>query len=220
VKIQRLKHRFQKKYLMMKGKYVFLFFSFWLVSCGSDLETIEVKNDEGVIVETYTRKKVDYAKEGLYQKFSDQGVLIEKSNYRNDTLEGERTLFYENGNPQYIENYKKGQFEGPFKAYHDNGTLKLEGIYTDNAMEGEWKAYYENGQLKEIVQFENNQENGPFIEYHPNGKLKAKGSYLEGDHEHGELELYDESGELFKKMMCDKGICRTSWQRDTTTMQE
>ena len=203
----------------MRQYFFFTLLTIFLFSCGGDLEKIEVKNDDGKVVEVYTRKKVDYAKEGIYEKYADDGVLLEKATYSNDTLNGERLLYFENGNPQYIENYKAGQFEGPYKAYHDNGALKLEGMYVNNAMEGEWKAYYENGQLKEVVQFEANQENGPFIEYYENGKLKAKGSYLEGDHEHGELELYDESGELTRKMQCDKGICRTTWQRDTTNNQ-
>lgn len=193
---------------------------FIFAACGSDLEKVEVKNEEGNIIEVYTRKKIDFAKDGVYQRFNDSGELIESATYVNDSLQGERVLYYNNGKPQYIENYNKGQFEGPFKAYHENGTLKLEGIYADNVMVGDWKAYYENGQLKEIVRFENNQENGPFIEYYQNGKIKAKGSYLEGDNEHGELELYNETGELYKKMLCDKGICRTTWLRDTTQTQK
>ena len=81
-------------------------------------------------------------------------------------------------------------------------------------MTGKWKGYYDNGALKEEVIFVNNQENGPFIEYYPNGKLKAEGTYLEGDYEQGELKLYNESGELIRRMNCEKGVCKTVWKAE------
>jgi len=191
-----------------------------LFSCGGDIEIVEQKNEEGKIVERFQRRKSDFAKQGFYEKFSPEGVKIEEATFENDTLDGKRIIFYENGNAQYIENYNHGQFEGAYLAYFENGKLKLEGNYENGAMKGEWKAYYDNSQLKEIVNFENNEENGPFVEYHENGKLKAEGSYLEGDKEHGELKLYDENGELMRRMMCDRGICSTVWQRDSTEKAE
>ncbi|MEZ4948958.1 MAG: toxin-antitoxin system YwqK family antitoxin [Saprospiraceae bacterium] len=199
----------------MKFKIIVFLFILGFLSCSDEYETVEVKHENGTIAEQYTRRKVDFAKEGVYKKFDDQGNLLEEANYSNDTLDGLRVIYFANGKHQVEEHYVKGQFEGPFKSFHEDGNLKLEGVYENNKMTGPWKAYYENGQLKEIVQFEANQENGPFIEYYENGNLKAKGSYLEGDHEHGELELYDESGVLVRKMMCDKGICRTTWEKDS-----
>lgn len=197
----------------------FLFAAAFFTTACSKIETVEVKDDDGHVIERYMRRKSDFAKEGKYEKFAADGVKIEEASYRNDTLHGQRTLFYENGKPQYVEQYKNGLFEGPYRAFHDNEKLKLEGNYAGGAMTGEWKAYYPSGQLKEIVRFENNEENGPFTEYHDNGKLKAEGSYLEGDYEHGELKLYDEQGELFRRMMCDRGICKTIWLRDSTQLQ-
>lgn len=63
----------------------------------------------------------------------------------------------------------------------------------------------------EEVMFADNEENGPFTEYHKNGSLKAEGNYLNGDNEHGLLKLYNEEGELVRKMQCDSGICQTTW---------
>jgi len=80
-----------------------------------------------------------------------------------------------------------------------------------------WKRYYDSGELMEIVNFVENEENGPFVEYYKNGNKKATGNYLDGDNEHGELELFDEQGELIKKMNCNKGICRTSWTKEADT---
>jgi len=193
-----------------------LLFALAIVGCSPTIETIEVKDDDGNIVEKYERRIEDNKRHGLFQMFDENGKIVEMAIYKNDTLDGKRTMFFENGNPQYVENYVNGKFEDEYSSFYENGQVKLTGKYTNGAMNGEWKGYHENGQVKELVLFVENEENGPFVEYHPNGKIAAEGYYLNGDNEHGELKLYDENGELNKKMNCDKGICRTSWKRDTT----
>lgn len=180
-----------------------------LASC-SRLEKVELTEDFGERV-VYTRSKKDFAKEGKFSRFDQNGKKIEEAHYKNDTLHGQRVLYYPSGQIETEEFYERGIFHGSFKNYFEDGQLKQEGQYQNGAMEGEWKSYYANQQLKESVQFENNNENGPFKEYHPNGQLKAEGSYLGGDFEHGPLMLYNESGQLIKKMDCQKGICRTTW---------
>ena len=118
------------------------------------------------------------------------GKLAVEATYKNDTIVGLRTFYYENGNKELI------------------------GKYEDNMMTGQWKRYYDTGELMEVVMFKENAENGPFVEYYKNGKLKAEGNYLLGNHEHGELKLYNEDGLLGKKMECKHCICRTIWTKD------
>ena len=183
-------------------------------ACDDGLETIENRDDRNNLVEMYTRNKETYAKQGNYIRYDAAGTVVEKAEYVNDTLHGNRILYFENGKPQYVENYDRGKFSGLYQAYYDSGELELSGEYVDGAMSGEWVRNYKNGQQMETVLFKDNQENGPFTEWHENGHLKAKGNYKGGDREHGELLLYDERGELEKKMNCDNGVCRTTWQRD------
>lgn len=184
------------------------------MACGSKLETIENRNDEGKLIEIYTRDKESYAKQGNYIKYDAAGTIIEEAEYINDTLHGRRILYFENGQPQYVENYNMGEFSGLYQAYYESGALELSGKYSKGAMNGEWIRNYPNGQQMETVIFKDNQENGPFVEWHKNGNKKAEGAYLDGDKEHGELLLYDESGQLERKMNCDHGICRTTWKKD------
>jgi len=187
-----------------------LFISLFVSACGKKIEVVENVTEEGN-TERYSRLVKDYAKEGLYTLTNPQGVKLEEAYFTNDTLNGKRMLFYESGDTLLVENYTMGKFEGPFREYFSNGHLKAEGNYIENAMKGNWKSYYDNGQLKEVVAFEKNEENGPFIEYYKNGNLKAEGSYLNGDYEEGPLNLYNEAGELTRKMECKQGICRTIW---------
>ncbi|PHN07387.1 toxin-antitoxin system YwqK family antitoxin [Flavilitoribacter nigricans] len=182
----------------------------------NELEVVE-KTDAYGNTERFTRRLDNYAKEGKYSKMSPEGNLLETAEFYNDSLNGARVIYYENGDTQIVEHYEGGTFAGPYQAYYEGGQLELEGSYTANSMEGTWKRYYPSGQLMEEVSFQDNQENGPFVEYHENGKLKAEGYYKEGDNEHGLLKIYDETGELVKTMNCQHGVCRTVWEKEGAT---
>jgi len=180
----------------------------------NDLEVISMKDEYNNILE-YSRKKVDYAKQGLFLRKDSLGRILEAANYVNDTLHGSRIIFYpETGNRQIVENYEKGNFNGLYQVFHPNGKLEQEGQYINNVMDSVWVRYYDTGQLMEEVMFRDNEENGPFKEYHLNGNIKAEGTYREGDNEHGLLKLYNENGELVKTMNCKNGICKTIWKKE------
>lgn len=197
-------------------RYFVLFFVCTLMACSSDLETVESKDELGYTIK-FTRSKKDFSKQGVYTKLFPNGGLYEQANYVNDTLHGERKLFYENGNIEVLENYNMGKFISPYKSYFENGNLQQEGFYENNIAVGEWKKYYGNNQLMEVVTLVENEENGPFKEFYENGNKKAEGEYKGFDtdmnrpREHGLLLMYDESGTLTRKMNCNMGICRTIW---------
>ena len=166
-------------------------------------------------IERYSRKTTDYAKQGEFMRINPEGNVIEWAVYADDTLHGQRILFADNGDTVVVEHYENGLFQGPYRAYYEGNRLELEGTYIGNVMDGEWKRYYKSGPLMERVTLKDNEENGPFTEYHENGKLKAEGYYRNGDHEHGLLKLYDETGELEKTMNCENGICHTVWEKES-----
>ena len=187
-----------------------LFAMIILTACSST-ETVE--QEAFGMIETFEVDKKTGLKDGSFTKSSPDGVLIEQATYRKDNLEGLRTIYYGNGNPEIEEKYESGTLNGRYRTYYEDKTVEIEGNYTSGVMMGTWKRFYENGQVMEEVTFEDNLENGPFIEYHPNGKLKAEGQYYNGDNEHGLLKLYDENGELYRRMECDSGVCKTTWLR-------
>jgi antitoxin component YwqK of YwqJK toxin-antitoxin module len=197
----------------MRYLFILLSFLFTATAC-SPLETVENKDDNGVLIEKYSRRKDTRAKEGLYQSFYSNGQLMEESAYLNDSLHGERKLFYENGTLQSTEQRDHDQFTGPYRKYYENGKLSNEGQYITNEMSGVWKRWYDTGELMEEITFAHNEENGPFKEYYKNGKLKAEGEYLQGENENGELKKYAETGELVEKMHCELGVCMTIWTKE------
>lgn len=188
-----------------------------LMSCSSPYEEVVTKDDDGNLVSSYTVRKEDGVKEGVYQLYIE-GKLSEKGEYKNGKQERIRTLFDESGNKQVEETYVNGNITAK-KTYFKNGTLESEGQYDEAVtMSGEWKYYYQNGKIEEIVNFKNNIEDGAFVEYYENGNKKAEGTYVpvsfgievEGK-EDGELKEYNENGELVAKKQCEAGICKVVW---------
>jgi len=188
----------------------------FFVSC-SDLERVERRNAEGVVIERYSRTKTDSLREGAYEAFDETGTIAERAQYAAGVLDGKRQLFHPNGQIQYEESHSEGAYEGPYRGYYPDGTLELEGQYVADEAIGTWTTYYPNGQKKEEVTFADNHENGPFTEWYSNGTKKAEGTYLNGDNEQGELVLYNLDGDIEKRMHCEAGACRTVWRAETVS---
>jgi len=203
------------KYLMIGLSLLFVA----LTSC-SKTEQVEMRNEDGIVIERYSRSKKDSLMHGSYEAFDDKGNMIEKATYTEGKLDGVRTLYYPSGEVQYVENHLKGEFEGTYQAYYPEGQLELEGEYVDNKMSGIWTAYYPTGKIKETVTFVDNEENGPFKEWYSNGVIKAEGEYADGDKEQGELVLYDLKGNVNKRMYCESGICKTVWSAEKAASNE
>jgi hypothetical protein len=183
-------------------------------SCGRRTIEIERKNDQGQIIEKFYLDK-DSLKFGTYTSYDEEGRIFEKSQYKKGELNGLRTIFFTNGEVEIQENYEDGVMNGVYKSFYDNGNVNLVATYNNGKMEGIVKRYYSSGELMEEVTFVDNQENGPFKEYYKNGKVKWEGQYKDGDNEYGTINMFDESGELIKKMECGKYqgeyICQTVW---------
>lgn len=180
------------------------------------IETIETRDEDGR-VERYERNKKDLSREGLYQKLSADGKLLEEAHYHLNLLEGERRYFYPDGKVESIETYKNGQIHGKYRKFYEDGTLNIEQDYVDGAMQGLSIRYYPNGKIQEKVTMKENEENGPFQEFYENGNLQAEGSYApvgeESALEQGELKEYDESGQLIRIADCINGRCSTRWKK-------
>lgn len=211
-------------------RYFFPFLLLFFLACGDGLEILETTNHLGY-KSVFKVDPESGLKLGEYRQYDEAGNLLELAHYHQDVLVGQRILFSPAGDTLVVEHYLEQDFKvakdnqeshtptpestfaGEYRTFYETGNLiKQRGQYVAGAMNGEWKKYYQNGQLAETVTFVDNLENGPFKEWHENGNLKATGNYLNGDQEHGELRLYDESGTLEKIMSCNGGICQTTWR--------
>lgn len=206
-------------YTVLKGA-LMCFILFLGLACQffGPLETVETKDDKGML-ERYERRKKDYAKEGKYEKFYADGKKYVEARYVNDSLDGERRFFYASGQLETVETYVRGVYHGPYRHYHENGKLQLEQVYVKGALQGMSKRYYPSGILADEAMLVDNEENGVFTEYYENGQKKAEGYYTPGDGEsgpweQGELKEYDESGTLVRIASCQDGRCETKWTKE------
>ncbi len=215
---------------MQKNETAMPNFRFWLggavilltllqTACQPNMETVENRDANGRL-ERFQRRKKDFAKEGLYQRFHEDGHLIEEAHYVNDSLDGERKFFYPNGAVESIEHYRRGIIHGPYQKFYESGQLEIEQAYVDGVLQGLSTAWYKNGVVKEKVTLRDNEENGPFTEWFENGRLKAEGNYVDGDNEDGTLKLYDTLGQLERILECQRGVCHTTWVKEGAAPQQ
>jgi len=185
-----------------------------LQSC-NQYDTVKEYSDGHVLLEEYKIDK-DSLMQGEYLSYFEDGKnVFERSHYKDDQLDGERRLYFENGQVEIIENYVRDTLTDTLKVYYRTGALKQLKYFEAGVLTGVITTYYEDGTLKDKATFVNNLEEGPFAEYHPNGQPKWQGTYRNGDKEYGELTQFDNKGVAIRKLMCDTAaVCTTIWTKE------
>ena len=169
----------------------------------------------------FLKEVVNYKKNkrnGEFLEFGDSGVIYSKSTYINDTLQGERKIYYSSSELHFLYFYLNGNYNGKGYEFDKDSVIisifnfnkgklvRREKInrYSNNKRTGVWKIYGLNGVLKEEGAYKNGKRNGIFKQYKYNGELEELKKYnmdeLELDAEElNFVELYKEyypSGEL------------------------
>ena len=182
-------------------------------SCSSHVRKTESDPDTGYKTEFSIDKKTKLH-DGPYLKQDSAGTLLEKGILKQGVQNGIREIYFPDGQVNVRERYVNGQLNDLYEFFHPNGQVQLKGYYVNGEMYGMWRKWDPQGKLMEEVMMVANEENGPFTEYYPDGKIQAQGAYLHGANENGTLKLYNESGELYKIMLCYEGRCYTKWLKD------
>ena len=91
--------------------------------------------------------------------------------------------------------YKDGEWDGLVESYYENGQLKTKATY-DDERDGPSEYYYESGQLEWRVIYKDGEWHGLSESYDENGQLESKGTYNMGEDrgewiEDGETVTYD-----------------------------
>ncbi|MCG8184426.1 toxin-antitoxin system YwqK family antitoxin [Tenacibaculum piscium] len=126
--------------------------------------------------------------------------VLQKSNYKNNKLDGEFELkdsldiLVAKGNfandqkvGKWFHHYKDEDYEGNPYSYF------MEGSYEDNEREGEWIYYYKKGEINKTINYKNGEFNGKFTEWNNLNKPKEIKRFDYGKFK--ELIVYDSIGE-------------------------
>lgn len=90
---------------------------------------------------------IDGKREGVFQKFFENGVVEQTGEFHNDLIEGTLSVFYPNGTLKGKTTSLYGKADGPSEEYYENGQLKEKGNYKNDSKEGIWESYDKKGQL-------------------------------------------------------------------------
>lgn len=104
-----------------------------------------------------------------YQKNSDNLLILESFNNLGQ-LDGERFVYYENGQIAEKQNYKDGKLYGVSKWYSEKNVVLKEFIYVDGELHGPSKYFNPKGELLVEGQYKRGKKDGIW-KYYENGKL-------------------------------------------------
>ncbi len=206
--------------LNVTTKWFLLLFVLTTFSSCSNKQKVEVKNKEGVVVESYfVDKKHPDLKIGVYHKFYDDGKMLEEARYEGGKLIGKRTLYYPSGKIMQSENYVNNKYDGPFVSYFENGNLQQEGTYKDNMMNGVWKNYFvaPKNKIKEEVTLVDNHVNGAYKEYYDNGNIQASGVKKEIMED---IDVFDGEVLIFDSLVNNKVIRKLHFENGKQVSKE
>ncbi|MBR6412769.1 MAG: hypothetical protein IKS41_06400, partial [Alphaproteobacteria bacterium] len=95
-------------------------------------------------------------KTGLYEKRSQEGIILERCSY------------------------KDGELDGTFEEYYPSGKVKMTCAYKDGKKEGPSKCYAEDGRVLESANYKDGELDGPYEKRDRNGCLLKKCTYRDG----------------------------------------
>ena len=180
----------------------------------------QMYTEDGVLIDNANFK--DGERDGVTEQFyNDTGKLRVSANYKNGVLEGEFKAYYPNGNLQGEVNYVNGEMNGEFKEYHENKKIRLSGSYKNSLQEGEWKFYLEDGTLESIINYKDGELHGIKEDYYKNGNVWTRQEFKNNDLD-GVYEVYYENGnpQLKAKMKNGQTIEEQRFNYDGTLYNE
>tara|TARA_B100001013_G_C24234895_1_gene294694 strand:+ start:190 stop:510 length:321 start_codon:yes stop_codon:yes gene_type:complete len=85
-----------------------------------------------------------------YEAYSPNGLLRERSTYKDGEWDGLVESYYENGQLKTKATYKDDERDGPSEYYYESGQLESKGTYNMGEDRGEWIEDGETGHLRPL----------------------------------------------------------------------
>lgn len=160
-------------------------------------------HDNGVVMSQGIYR--DLKKDSIWLNFGPSGKLSTAETFKNDLLNGKRTVYYVSDDPNdksqkvmEVSNYTDGLLHGESIQYFDNGTLREKGTYVKGKKEGVWERYHASGVKMVQERYKNGQKHGWCYAYSEAGKELGKVYYYNGQHLEGKA-LEQKLAELKRK---------------------
>ncbi|WP_338941153.1 toxin-antitoxin system YwqK family antitoxin [Fusobacterium nucleatum] len=118
---------------------------------------------------------------GVIETYNEQGILLEKTEFKNGLRDGSSKKYFINGGKVSLEAiFSNGIQVGVQKRYYESGELLSELSYKNGKMDGIGKSYYQNGQVEMEEPYKNGERDGVIKVYDENGKLVRQATFKNG----------------------------------------
>ena len=120
--------------------------------------------------------------------------LISEGKMKGKKFIGKWLYYHKNTSNKMIEEYfnNEGELEGERKVYYKNGEVAEHALYENGKLEGEAKWYAANGKLIKVANFLDGEFHGKYVTYNLEGEITSEGTY-DKDRKVG-IWMYNEEG--------------------------
>ena len=132
-------------------------------------------------------------KDSVWRFYNYLGNLEKKIVYKNDLLDGEYLVYYEDQLINTSGTYKYGKKIGEWIWNFSSGKTEMIGSFEEDLQQGKWTYYYPSGEVSYTANFDQSKKVGEWIYYFKDGKEEKKGTYS-NDLKHGLWETWYEDG--------------------------
>ncbi len=112
---------------------------------------------------------------GIWEHYNRKGELYKKIHFKKSNQQKIKEYYPEKTILKSITSYKNNYINGEFKLFFNNSQLKKKGKYINRKKEGQWTKYNEEGKLLEDKRYsKGNLLKEKEYTYFPNGKIKKE----------------------------------------------
>lgn len=136
-------------------------------------------------------------KDGLNMSYTETGVLVDVSHYKEGLLHGRFQRFSKTtGKIKFEGYYVNNNLDGVVREFfEDSGNLFTQRTYEHGILNGNVKEFYKNGMTKIDMNYKDNVANGPYKYYYENGQLQIETNLKDGKYSES-LKVYSIDGKL------------------------
>jgi antitoxin component YwqK of YwqJK toxin-antitoxin module len=131
---------------------------------------VKFLSSRGKVISEGQMKGKLYIGDWKYYHKNSKSIMTLESYNNNGQLNGEKKVFYKEGQVAEVLNYVNGKLDGTSKYYANNGTLVKSYVYVNDQLHGPSKHFDADGNLEVEGRYKNGKKHGMW-KYYANGKL-------------------------------------------------
>ena len=92
-------------------------------------------------------------------------------------VDGEKSIFSENGKLHYKVEYKNGKANGRVREYRSDGSLYMDAVFKDGHRDGKCTCFFKSGSVYSVINYVDGKREGIETKYYEDGKIQSTNTY-------------------------------------------